>query len=487
MEPVLTEDKGAQVEALVGLSRTIRLLHAPRLPYKQIMEIEKQPSASGSTPAEPNRDGVKVGPVWIEPGISRLNVYTLLYASFFTIASSVFLSFTQPYLFNTILNIPIESQGMLSGRLVLFNELVVIVLIGPLGLLADKIGRRPIYAAGYFFLFLGYMLYPTAETISELTIYRMVFAVGVACNTAMIATVQADYPQNAWRGKLLGLCGLLQGVGVVIVLRTSSVLPGWFVDSGMDQITAGRMAFWTFAIICLINSVIVRIGLKGGVPSVKTKKEPLPVILSRGLKAGRNARIALSYVAAFVSRGDLTVVSTFFSLWLVQAGMANGYTAEEALARGGLFFIIVQAIAVLWAPFAGLIIDRFDRVTALSIAMAIAATGYLSLGFIGDPTQPIMYGAAVILGMGEINAVLAAQALIGQEAPKDYRGAVVGVFGFFGAIGILLAASIGGYLFDAWMPAGPFVLMGIANGILMIIAICVRILAAPSTANSLPN
>jgi MFS family permease len=113
--------------------------------------------------------------------------------------------------------------------------------------------------------------------------------------------------------------------------------------------------------------------------------------------------------------------------------------------------------------------------------MAIAATGYLSLGFIGDPTQPIMYGAAVILGMGEINAVLAAQALIGQEAPKDGRGAVVGVFGFFGAIGILLAASIGGYLFDAWMPAGPFVLMGAANATLFIIALSVRILADPST------
>ena len=366
--------------------------------------------AYDSATAEPDYSGIKVGPVWIEPGFSRLNVYTLLYASFFTIASSVFLSFTQPYLFNTILNIPIETQGTLSGRLVLFNELVVILLIGPLGILADKIGRRPIYAAGYFFLFIGYMLYPTAESISELTLYRMVFAIGVACNTAMVATIQADYPQDAWRGKLLGLCGLLQGIGVVIVLRTSSILPGWFVEHGMDQISAGRMAFWTFAVICLINAVIVRLGLKGGIPSVKTEKEPLPTLLKRGFKAGKNPRIALSYVAAFVSRGDLTVVSTFFSLWLVQAGMASGYTVEEALAKGGLFFILVQAVAVLWAPFAGLIIDRFDRVTALSIAMAIAATGYLSLGFIGDPTQPIMYGAAVILGMGEINAVLAAQA-----------------------------------------------------------------------------
>lgn len=440
--------------------------------------------AHGSATAEPDRNGIKFGPVWIEPGFSRLNVYTLLYASFFTIASSVFLSTTQPYLLNTILNIPIENQGSLSGRLVFFAELVVIVLIGPLGVLADKIGRRPIYAAGYFFLFIGYMLYPTAESVAELTLYRMVFAIGVACNTAMVATVQADYPQDAWRGKLLGLCGLLQGAGVVIVVQVLGSLPDFLVDAGMDQIAVGRVTFWTFAVICLINAVILRLGLKGGIPSTKTEKEPLPKLLKRGFKAGKNPRIALSYVAAFVSRGDLTVVSTFFSLWLVQAGMANGSTAEEALKEGIQFFVVVQTVAVLWAPFAGLIIDRFDRVTALSIAMTIAAVGYLSLGFISDPTQPIMYGAAIILGMGEINAVLAAQALIGQEAPKDGRGAVVGVFGFFGAIGILLAASIGGYLFDAWMPAGPFVLMGVANAILVIIAVSVRILANPSTHNT---
>ena len=442
--------------------------------------------AGKTVTAEPNRDGLRIRllryVVWLEPGISRLNIYTLLYASFFTIASSVFLSFTQPYLFNTILNIPVDSQGELSGQLVLVNEIVVIALIGPLGVLADKIGRRPIYAAGFFFLFLGYTLYPTAETIPELMAYRMVFAVGVACNVAMLATTQADYPQNPWRGKLLGLCGLLQGIGVVIVLSVSRSMPNWFVEGGVDEVAAGRFAFWVFAVTCLINAVIVRFGLKAAVPSTKTDKEPFKDIMQRGLRAGRNPRIALSYVAAFVSRGDLTVVSTFFSLWLVQAGIANGYTAAEALERGGLFFIIVQAMAVLWAPFAGLIIDRFDRITALCIAMALAAVGYLSLGFIGDPTQPIMYGAAVILGMGEINAVLAAQALIGQEAPKDGRGAVVGVFGFFGAIGILLAASIGGYLFDNWMPAGPFVLMGCANAALLCIALFVRVMTGTSMA-----
>jgi len=430
---------------------------------------------------EPNREGFKFGPTWLEPGVSRLNCYTLLYASFFTIASSVFLSVSQPYVFMEILNIPVEAQGTLSGRLVLFNEIVVLLLISPLGVLADKIGRRPIYAAGFFFLFIGYMLYPTAQSTEELTLYRMIFAIGVSCNTAMIATVQADYPQDPWRGRLIGICGLLQGLGVVLIVFLGSRLPEVYAAGGANAVDAGRYAFWTFASICLLNAVIVRLGLKGGTP-VSTREQDTPVVekFRIGIKAARNPRIALAYVAAGVSRGDLTVVSTFFSLWLVQAGMANGYTAAEALSQGGKFFGVVQLVALLWAPVSGIIIDKFNRVTALCIAMGLAAVGYLSLGEIADPTQNIMYLAAIILGMGEVNAVLASQGLIAQEAPKEHRGAIIGVFGFFGAGGILAAASAGGYLFDNWMPAGPFVLMGIANATLLVIALGVRIFAGAS-------
>ena len=438
--------------------------------------------------AKPNQDGIRVKPlnfeVWCEPGISRLNFYTLLYASFFTIASSVFLSFSQPYVFNEILGIPLEKQGQLSGDLVLYAEIVVILLISPLGVLADRIGRRPIYAAGFFFLFIGYMLYPNAQSPEELIIYRMLFAVGVACNTAMIATVQADYPQDPWRGRLIGVCGLLQGVGVVLVVFLGSRLPEIYSDAGADAVSAGQFAFWTYAIICIINSVIVRVGLKGGTPVVRREQEPVIEKFKIGIAAGRNPRVALAYIAAGVSRGDLTVVSTFFSLWLVQAGMANGYTAAEALAEGGKFFGVVQIVALLWAPCAGIIIDKFNRVTALCIAMGLAAVGYLSLGAIADPTQNIMYLAAIILGMGEVNAVLAAQALIAQEAPKQHRGAVIGVFGLFGALGILAAAKMGGYLFDTWMRAGAFVMMGIANAVLLCIALFVRYVAGTPVAQA---
>ena len=61
--------------------------------------------------------GLKFGPLWVTPGVSGKNLLTLFFASFFGIASMSFINFSQPYVFTELLNIPLEEQGTLAGRL----------------------------------------------------------------------------------------------------------------------------------------------------------------------------------------------------------------------------------------------------------------------------------------------------------------------------------------------------------------------------------
>ncbi len=82
---------------------------------------------------------------------------------------------------------------------------------------------------------------------------------------------------------------------------------------------------------------------------------------------------------------------------------------------------------------------------------------------------------AVLLGIGQMSAILASQVLVGQEAPAEVRGSVLGVNGVFGAIGILFVSLVGGWLFDAWTPAAPFLLMAVANGALCLWALLLRV------------
>ena len=73
--------------------------------------------------------------------------------------------------------------------------------------------------------------------------------------------------------------------------------------------------------------------------------------------------------------------------------------------------------------------------------------------------------------------MLATQSLIGQEAPKKERGAVIGTFSMFGALGVLIAALIGGRLFDAVSPAAPFVFVGCCTALVLLASIFVRVKA----------
>jgi NADH:ubiquinone oxidoreductase subunit H len=54
--------------------------------------------------------------------------------------------------------------------------------------------------------------------------------------------------------------------------------------------------------------------------------------------------------------------------------------------------------------------------------------------------------------------------------------------GFFGALGILAISKFGGWAFDEWMPGAPFLIMAIANAVLLVFAAWVRIAVPRSTA-----
>ena len=109
------------------------------------------------------------------------------------------------------------------------------------------------------------------------------------------------------------------------------------------------------------------------------------------------------------------------------------------------------------------------------MAFTLSAIGYTSFGFVDDPFSNSIFLPAVLLGMGEASTIIAGNALMGQNAPKSIRGAVLGLFALCGAGGILAATFIGGRLFDLWMPGGPFVQMGVINSMVLALAIYVRV------------
>jgi len=217
------------------------------------------------------------------------------------------------------------------------------------------------------------------------------------------------------------------------------------------------------------------LGLKPGPPEQVAERLPLMALLRQGLSAGKRPRIALAYAASFAARADLVIVALFLSLWVQTAALADGATAAEATSRQGALFGIVQGSAMLWAPFFGWLADKIDRVTLVIMATVLSVAGYGWMGLTPDPAVgAAAFGAAALLGVGQASGILASQVLIAQEAPGAIRGAVIGMVGFFGALGILAISKIGGIAFDTWRPGAPFIIMAGANVLLLAYAIWVR-------------
>jgi MFS family permease len=422
---------------------------------------------------KPDPAGLKFGPLWFTPGYSGLNVFTLLFGCLSSISVISYMGFIQPYLLTEVLKIPAEEQGALTGNLAAIQEVVVILVMGVAGALSDRTGRRVIFVGGFLLLGAGYFIYPLATSVTQLFIFCCLFGVGAAVVPIMLSACIVDYIQDVSRARWIGVTSIFNGLGVVIMAVLLSKTPAMYQEYGADPVAAGRYAYWTATGICLVAAAVLGFGLKPGSES-KVEQVSLAEQFKAGINEGRRPRMLLAFLAAFIGRGDLVVIGTFFSLWVVQLGNDLGMDSGESLGKAGMLFGLIQLSAMFWAFFMGMIVDKLGRVSGLSLALFIAAIGYTLMGTIADPFGSNIYLMCVILGIGEISVIVSAGALLGQEAPTQIRGAVVGVFGLVGAIGILFATKLGGEIFDGISRTAPFVMMGILNASLMLFALWVR-------------
>jgi len=405
-----------------------------------------------------------LGYVWLQPGLATGHGITLLWACVTGIPFLVVINFVQPLILTAILDIPAQEQGSISGYLAILHEIIMILLTGPFGALSDRVGRRRVLTVGYVIAAVGLMVYPWADSITGMILIRCFYAVGAAALVSSVSVLLADYPQEKSRGKLIALAGMLNGVGILLLTAAAGLLPKALVVAGYEQIPATRLALAIIGFVALFSAVSVYLGFRGGDFGARSSiKQPFFELLRQGFGAARNPRIAVSFASAFAARGDVVVIGTYVSLWGTQAGIAQGLTETEALARATGIFAAIQVAALIASPIIGIMNDRINRVTALVIGMGLAAIGYLAFGLQDNPLGGSGVAIAVVLGIGQISAILAGTTLVGQEADPKITGATIGVWNFCGAVGTVVGSLFGGLLFDWWMPGAPFILMGALN------------------------
>lgn len=409
-------------------------------------------------------------------GVVRGHMLTFYLACYAAIMLATFVPQTQPFLLDQVLGMEASRQGVASGNLNFWGEIVIIVTVGLWGSLSDRIGRQAVSALGFALIAAGIGLYGVARDLPDLYLARGVYSAGIAAVSTMLITLMADYVSNASRGKATGLLGVMNGLGAMTAALFLLKLPAMFQGQGLSPEQSAMATYGSMAAVTVLIALAMYFGLKQGRNLHSEEHAPMMKQLREGLAEARRPLIGLAYASSFVARGNLAVVGTFFTLWASVYGTQTlGMSSAEAVSKGGAVVAISYAASLISAPLFGIMTDRLSRITALAVTLGIGAVGYGSTLFLEDPFSVATIVSLVLIGMAEVGCIITSGVLIAEQAPDRLRGSVVGLFTLSGAVGILIASVVGGFLFDHWLKTGPFVFFGAISALVCMWAVLLRL------------
>jgi MFS family permease len=409
-------------------------------------------------------------------GVSLVNLLTFYFLTYFGLPLMVFVGASQDFFLTTFMKIPSAEQAQYAGWLESTREFVILFVILFAGISADKIGRKIIAIIGFVLLAIGYSLFPFAQNITQVFIFNSIIASGNACITGMMSTIIADYVFDKDRGKASAVQSILVALTFPIVGLVLKPLPKYFQNAGYAEITAGTYTYIVVACLALIVAFVLYLGLKEIENSAKdASKTSFIKSIKDGISAGKDPGILLSYLSAFVSRGDLVVILTFLTIWISNYGRdVEGFDSATASQKAGGVLAAAAFGYLIAAPIAGLLTDKLNRINALMVAAFIGFITYCSSIFITNPLGSGMFLVVNLFSVAQVFGIITSQVLVSQQAPKEIRGSVIGVFGLFGSVCQIIMGIVGGYLFRHVSPASPFVVVGLMNLALFVAAIILK-------------
>lgn len=351
------------------------------------------------------------------------------------------------------------------------------------GSLADRLGRRRVFAIGIVIFTLASALCGIAPNPLVLNLSRALQGIGGAILFAVSLALVAQEFIGKERAKAMGIFGATIGIAVAIGPLVGGALTttlGWRwifylnipIGVGALFVTLNKLAEsrdpsargvdWAgLVIFATANAALVLALLRGnedGWDSVRI----VSLLVGSGvllvlfilvesrvsqpmLPLGffRNPTFAGAQVAAFAISASMFASFLYITLYIQNV---LGYTPLEAAIR----FLPVTVAAFVVAPFAGMGVNKVPPRVLLFAGLGIIAVGMALMSGVkdGDAWTAILFGLVLGgLGIGIVNPVLANIAL--STVREEQSGVASGVNDTFRQVGIAAGTAALGALFLA--------------------------------------
>jgi EmrB/QacA subfamily drug resistance transporter len=351
------------------------------------------------------------------------------------------------------------------------------------GVLADRLGRRRVFAAGLAIFTLASLGAGLATDPTFLNIARAIQGIGGAIMFAVsLALIAQEFSAGRERGTAMGVYGATIGVAVA----TGPLVGGALTDSlGWESIFFLNVPIGIAAVAITYTKLresrdpnASRIDWAGLV-TFSTSLFLLVFGLLRGNEEGWGSTMIVSLLAgagvlmalflAIESRvqqpmlplhlfrkraftgiqlSALGISASMFALFLYLTFYLQGFLGHDPLAAGLIYLPITVTTFFVSAATGALIITRVPARVVLSIGLVLVGGGLLLMSGL-DPTDEwtaLLAGFVISgVGIGLINPVIADVAV--SVVPKEQSGMASGINDTFRQVGIAIGIAAWGAIF----------------------------------------
>ena len=381
------------------------------------------------------------------------------------------LNMVQPWLLEHHLQLPASEFGDATGTLGAIGQIITVLLAGAAGALADQKGRRLVLTLGVVLMALGILIAPLVSTLSGLIVSRTVFSIGRTAVAACFLIVVADYVQENSRGKWNAFQGVTFGIGSILAALVILRMPQWLLERGWDVIGAGYATHFAMVAAAGLSALVLALMLRADGPREGVEHQNLWALIREGVAQRRRPGVRLAYFAGFASGANMAVIGTYLSLWTAGHAEATGAGLAQGLALGGVLMVIIQVVSIAAMPAIGVLNDRAKPLFALQLSLFLAVAGYGSTYLVADPSALSGKLSAGLLSVGQSAVIISSQVFVQAEAPRKVRGTIIGFFTVCSGLGAAVILKLSGYIYDAWLLSGPFILTSAVNAIVLVFAL----------------
>jgi EmrB/QacA subfamily drug resistance transporter len=351
------------------------------------------------------------------------------------------------------------------------------------GVLADRLGRRRVFAAGLAIFTVASLLAGLATDPTFLNVARAVQGIGGAIMFAVsLALIAQEFTAGRERGTAMGVYGATIGIAVA----TGPLVGGALTDSlGWESIFFLNVPIGAAAIAVTYAKLretrdpnASRIDW-GGLVTFSTSLFLLVFALLRGNEEGWGSTMIVSLLtasavllAAFlvietrvkqpmlplhlfrkraftgIQLAAAGISASMFALFLYLTFYLQGFLGHEPLEAGLIYLPITVTTFFVSAATGAVLITRVPARVVLAVGLVLVGGGLLLMGGLerADEWTSLLPGFVLAgLGIGLVNPVIADVAL--SVVPKEQSGMASGINDTFRQVGIAIGIAAWGAIF----------------------------------------